>query len=34
MFSDVNLLTMKKNALNGRLVIDILCEFNRGAKKK
>ena len=34
MFSDVNLLTMKRNAVNGRLVIDILCEFAGAAKKK
>jgi hypothetical protein len=34
MFSDVNLLTMKRNAITGRLVIDILCEFSKGAKKK
>lgn len=33
LFSDVNLLTMRKNATNGRLVIDVLCEF-KGAKKK
>jgi hypothetical protein len=34
MFGDVNLLTMKRNAVNGRLVIDILCEYSKGAKKK
>lgn len=34
MFSDVNLLTMKRNAMSGRLVIDILCEYSKEAKKK
>jgi hypothetical protein len=32
-FSDVNLLTMKRNSVTGRLVIDILCDY-KGAKKK
>jgi hypothetical protein len=34
MFSDVNLLTMRRNAVNGRLVIEILCNFNKGLKRK
>ncbi len=34
MFSDVNLLTMRPNAINGRLVIEILCNFNKGLKRK
>jgi hypothetical protein len=34
MFSDVNLLTMRKNTANGRLVIEIFCEYKaKGAKK-
>ena len=33
MFEDVNLLTMRRNADTGRLVIEILCEFKKTAKK-
>jgi hypothetical protein len=32
MFGDVNLLTMNRNSTNGRLVIEIFCEY-KGAKK-
>ena len=33
MFSDVNLLTMRRNTSSGRLVIEIFCAFKKGAKK-
>jgi hypothetical protein len=33
MFNDVNLLTMRKNASTGRLVIEIFCEYLKGPKK-
>lgn len=33
MFSDVNLLTMRRNPNSGRLVIEIFCTFKKGAKK-
>ncbi len=33
MFSDVNLLTMKRNTASGRLVIEIFCAFKKGLKK-
>jgi hypothetical protein len=33
MFGDVNLLTMHKNNTSGRLVIEIFCEYKKGAKK-
>jgi hypothetical protein len=32
-FNDVNLLTMRRNNFNGRLVIEIFCEYLKGAKK-
>lgn len=34
MFGAVNLLTMKRNATNGRLVIEIFCEYKKAAPKK
>ena len=33
MFTDVNLLTMRRNATIGRLVIEIFCAFKKGSKK-
>jgi hypothetical protein len=33
MFGAVNLLSMKRNATNGRLVIDIFCEYKKPPKK-
>jgi hypothetical protein len=33
MFEDVNLLTMRKNVTTNRLVIEIFCEYKKGAKK-
>ncbi len=33
MFGAVNLLSMKRNATNGRLVIDIFCEYKKAPKK-
>jgi hypothetical protein len=33
MFDAVNLLTMRKNASTGRLVIEIFCEYRKGPKK-
>ena len=33
MFSDVNLLTMRRYTSSGRLVIEIFCAFKKGAKK-
>jgi hypothetical protein len=33
MFGDVNLLTMRKNNSTNRLVIEIFCEYKKGAKK-
>jgi hypothetical protein len=33
MFGDVNLLTMRKNTTTNRLVIEIFCEYKKGAKK-
>jgi hypothetical protein len=33
MFEDVNLLTMRKNNATNRLVIEIFCEYKKGAKK-
>jgi Tfp pilus assembly protein PilN len=33
MFSAVDLLTMRKNNSNGRLVIEIFCEYKKGGKK-
>ena len=32
-FKDVNLLTMRRNATSGRLVIEIFCAYKKGAKK-
>jgi hypothetical protein len=34
MFASVNLLTMKRNGTNGRLVIEIFCEYKKAAPKK
>jgi len=33
MFSDVNLLTMRRNGTSGRLVIEIFCSFKKGVRK-
>jgi hypothetical protein len=33
MFDSVNLLTMRRNSQTGRLVIEIQCDFKKGAKK-
>jgi hypothetical protein len=33
MFASVNLLTMKRSGPGGRLVIEIFCEYRKGAKK-
>jgi hypothetical protein len=33
MFADVNLLTMRRNPISGRLVIEIFCSFKKGMKK-
>lgn len=33
MFSDVNLLAMRKNAVTNRLVIEIFCAYKKGPKK-
>jgi hypothetical protein len=33
LFNDVNLLTMRRNPTTGRLVLEIFCEYKKGAKK-
>jgi len=33
MFTDVNLLTMRRNPTTGRLVIEIFCAFKKGSRK-